>query len=91
MRLLDLEGGQRTEVTQPFASDLIPRPTEPPKLVIKVVDPLMQGVPLSPGLGQPGICVPGERAYDSTQIADEGHCFLLHNCGLRGKTSVVVG
>ena len=86
-----MEGGEDTELAQLFCLELIPGPTEPPKLVIKVADPLMQGVPLGPSLGQPGVSVPGERADDSTQVADEGHGLLLHGGGLGGEASVVGG
>ena len=86
-----MEGGEDAELAQLFGPELIPRPTEPPKLVIKVADPLMQGVPLGPSLGQPGVSVPGERADDSTQVAHEGHGLLLHGGGLGGKASVVGG
>ena len=86
-----LEGGEDTELAQLFGPELIPRPTEPPKLGIKVADPLMQGVPLVPSLGQPGVSVPGEPADDSTQVAHEGHGLLLHSGGLGGEASVVGG
>ena len=78
-----LIGGERTEL---FGPELISTPTEPPKLVIKVADPLMQGVPLGPSLGQPSVGVPGERADASTQVAH-----LLHGGGLGGEASVVSG
>ena len=84
-----LEGGEDTELAQLFGPELIPRPTEPPNLVIKVADLLMQGVPLGPSLGQPGVSVPGERADDSTQVAHEGHGLLLQGGGLGGEASVV--
>ena len=74
-----------------FGPELIPRPTEPPKLVIKMADPLMQGVPLGPGLDQPGISVPGGRADKSTQVAHEGHGLPMHGGGLGGEVSVVGG
>ena len=74
-----------------FGPELIPRPTEPPKLVIKVADPLMQGVLLGPSLSQPGVGVPGERADDSAQVAQEGHGLLLHGGRLGGEASVVGG
>ena len=86
-----LEGGEDTELAQLFGPELIPRPTEPPKLVIKVADPLMQGVPLGPSLGQPGVGVPGERADDSAQVTHEGHGLLLHGGGLGDEASVVGG
>ena len=73
-----LEGSEDTELAQLFGSELIARPMESPKLVIKVADPLMQGVPLGPSLRQLGVSVPGERADDSTQVAHEGHSLLLH-------------
>ena len=85
------EGGEDTELAQLFGPELIPRPTEPPKLVIKVADRLMQGVPLGPSLGQPDVSVPGEQADDSTQVAHEGHGVLLHGGGLGGEASVVGG
>ena len=85
------EGGEVTELAQLFGPELIRRPTEPPKLVIKVADLLMQGVPLGPSLGQPGVSVPGERADDSTQVAHEGHGLLLHGGRLGGEASVVGG
>ena len=46
---------------------------------------------LPPSLGQPGVGVLGERADDSSQVADKGHGFLLHSGGVGGKTSVLVG
>ena len=70
-----LEGGEDTELAQLFSPGLILRPTEPPKLVIKVADPLVQVVPLGPSLGQPGVSVLGERVDDSTQVAHEGSVF----------------
>ena len=86
-----LEGGEDTELAQLFGPELIPRPTEPPKLVIKVADPLMQGVPLGSSLGQPGVSVPGERADDSTQVTRKSHGLLLHGGGLGGEALVVGG
>ena len=82
--LLDLKGGKHTDLAQRFDADLIPRPTELPKLVIKVADPPMQVVGLGPNVGQPGVRVPRKRA-------DEGHGFLLHGRGLGGEASLVVG
>ena len=67
--------------------DLLSRPS----LVIKVLDPLMQGVPLGPSLGQPGVGVLGDRADNPTQIAHKGHGLLLHGGGLNGKASIVGG
>ena len=75
---------------QLFGLELILGPAEPPKLVIKVADPLMQGVPLVPSLDQPGVGVPGERAEDSNQVAEEGYGFLLHSGRLGGEASVVI-
>ena len=88
-RSVSLEGGEHTELAQLLSPELIQRPTEPPKVLIKVADPLMQGVPLGPSLGQPAVGVPQERADVSTQVADEGHGFLLHGGGLGGEASIV--
>ena len=86
-----MEGGEDTEFAQLLGPELIPRPNEPPKLVIKVADPLMQGVPLGPSLVHPGIGVPGELADNSAQVAHEGHGLLLHGGRLGGGASVVGG
>ena len=90
-RGVHLEDSERTELALLFRPELIPRPTEPPKLVIKMAGPPMQVVPLGPSLGQPGVGVPGERADDSTQVADKGHSLLLHGGGLGGEASILVG
>ena len=86
-----LEGGEDAELAQLFGPELIPRPSEPAKAVIKVADPLMQVVPLDSSLGQPVVSVPGERVDYSTQVAHEGHGLLLHVGGLGGEASVVGG
>ena len=89
-RLLHLQGVEDAKLAQLPGPDLIPRCTELPKLVIKVADPLIQGVPLGASLGQPGVSVSGERADNSTLVADEGQGFLLHAGGLRDRASVMV-
>ena len=79
--LLDVEGGEDAEVAQVFGPELIPRPTELPKLIIKVSDLLMQGVPLGPSLGHIGVVVPCERADDSNEVADKVDGLLRHAGG----------
>ena len=71
-RSVRLEGGDCTELAHLFVQELIPRPTEPLKLVIKVADPPMQGVPLGPSLGQPGVGRPGSAPHWCAGLTGRG-------------------
>ena len=53
--LLHLERGEDTELLQLFGPELIHKPTEPPKLVSKVADTLMQGAHSVPAWFRPAL------------------------------------